>query len=227
MKINMKRKRITISALFALSVVLSWFNASPAVAIDPLCVRTPNFGIWRCPENSTDWYDSYTIIVDTLDAVARTVPSSFTIQGNSLSIGTLSPNTAYAIHLNNSTGLTMMLLSTGTANVGQQVGALANGLSATNDFAIYSVQGRPMTIGSAGASAIYINPSQLVGIGTTAPTVRLDVRAPGATGVAIRINGGGQTVYFCDAGASVGNLCRNNVCSCVGGTWQPIGLQVD
>ena len=55
-----------------------------ANAIDAACTQTTNLSIYRCPQNSTDWFDSYTGIVDNLDALARTAPSSFTVIGASL-----------------------------------------------------------------------------------------------------------------------------------------------
>lgn len=59
----------------------SIFMAAPAVALDAACTSTTNLSIPRCPENSEDWYDSYTGVVDGLDALSKTAPSSFTVAG--------------------------------------------------------------------------------------------------------------------------------------------------
>lgn len=73
-----------------------------------------------------------------------------------------------------------IVVATGTADNGQQVGALSNSL-VSNDFSIYSVQGRPLVIGTNGTRAIFINASQQVGVGTNSPGSVLDVSSGGNT----------------------------------------------
>lgn len=61
----------------------------------------------------------------------------------------------------------------------------------------------------------------------TAGAEKLQVTgAISATG-AVLVGGGANTVYYCDAGASVGNMCRGNGCSCVGGAWIATSLKID
>ena len=60
--------------------LLSMF-VGQAQAIDANCTTTTNLSIYRCPFRSSDWYASYTGIVDELDALARTAKSSFTVTG--------------------------------------------------------------------------------------------------------------------------------------------------
>lgn len=62
-------------------LVLIFGLASSAWAIDPACTTTPNLLMKRCPATSIDWYDSYTDIVDSLDDLAKTASSSFTVVG--------------------------------------------------------------------------------------------------------------------------------------------------
>lgn len=57
------------------------FIAPSAYALDAACTTTTNLGMARCPEDSTDWYESYTDQIDELDALAKTAKSSFTVQG--------------------------------------------------------------------------------------------------------------------------------------------------
>lgn len=57
---------------------------------------------------------------------------------------------------------------------------------------------------------------------STSPTIT----TPTTSG-ALSVNGGTNIVYYCDAGASVGNLCRGNGCSCSGGTWVATSLKID
>jgi hypothetical protein len=58
-----------------------------ACALDANCTTTTNLGMARCPEDSTDWYESYTDQIDELDALAKTAKSSFTVVGNAFSVG--------------------------------------------------------------------------------------------------------------------------------------------
>ena len=63
------------------------FNSKTVQAIDSGCTTTSNLSIYRCPEGSVDWYDGYTDLVDTLDALgdgltsAGALKSSPTITG--------------------------------------------------------------------------------------------------------------------------------------------------
>lgn len=64
------------------SFLVGLFGATtPAYALDAACTTTANLAINYCPENSTDWYQSYTDIVNNLDALAKTTRSSFTVTG--------------------------------------------------------------------------------------------------------------------------------------------------
>ena len=63
--------------------LLILFGSTPAMAIDPACTLTTNLSMNYCPSGSTDWYQSYTDIVNNLDALAKTAPSSFTVVGTS------------------------------------------------------------------------------------------------------------------------------------------------
>lgn len=76
--------------------------AQGAWAIDSACTQTPNLSIYRCPEDSTDWYDSYTQIVDRLDALARTAQSSFTVT-TALGVGAQGLATGQAVIQSTST----------------------------------------------------------------------------------------------------------------------------
>lgn len=79
--------------------------AAPALALDPACTTTTNLGMARCPDNSEDWYESYTDQIDELDTLAKTARlSSFTVTGSilvrssgsitgALGLGTTSPCT--------------------------------------------------------------------------------------------------------------------------------------
>lgn len=62
-----------IKFLFAVVVL---FSAQSARALDPLCVPTPNLAIPKCPDNSEDWFDSYTSIVDNLDVIGGLTQAS-------------------------------------------------------------------------------------------------------------------------------------------------------
>lgn len=74
---------------------LLWFPHG-AMALDPACTTTANLGMARCPENSEDWYESYTDQIDELDALAKTAKSSFTILGDARAVGLLTASTATA-----------------------------------------------------------------------------------------------------------------------------------
>lgn len=65
------------------ALVAAMLSLAPTVvhAIDAACTTTTNLSIYRCPANSRDWYVSYTGIVDGLDSLAKTAPSSFTVLG--------------------------------------------------------------------------------------------------------------------------------------------------
>lgn len=61
----------------------------------------------------------------------------------------------------------------------------------------------------------------------TAGAEKLQVTGAISASGAVLVGGGANTVYYCDAGTSVGNLCRGNGCSCVGGTWIATSLKID
>jgi hypothetical protein len=61
----------------------------------------------------------------------------------------------------------------------------------------------------------------------TAGAEKLQVTGAISASGAVLVGGGANTVYYCDAGASVGNMCRGNGCSCVGGTWVATSLKID
>lgn len=64
-----------MKSLFIAAAVMMG-GALPAHALDPLCVNTPNLAIPKCPENSTDWYDSYESIVDNLDTFGASIQAA-------------------------------------------------------------------------------------------------------------------------------------------------------
>lgn len=79
----------------ALSLLTVIGPATSAHAIDAACTQTTNLSIYRCPENSTDWYASYTGIVDNLDGLVSTGtfhtlevlgPATFNTQGGSTTV---------------------------------------------------------------------------------------------------------------------------------------------
>lgn len=74
--------------LLIAAIQLLGLMSTPATAIDAACTQTTNLSIYRCPDNSVDWYDSYTGIVDNLDAMHRTHTSTLTVVGNAFSVGT-------------------------------------------------------------------------------------------------------------------------------------------
>lgn len=100
-----------ISLLFSL---LFLFSTSKANALDAACTTTTNLGIARCPEDSTDWYESYTDTIDELDALARTAKSTFSVTGNAFSVGV----STFLVSAGNvrigSGGTPIAILSTGT-----------------------------------------------------------------------------------------------------------------
>lgn len=104
-------KKIAFLTMFVLA-------PSAAQAIDAACTQTTNLSIYRCPENSVDWYSSYTGIVDGLDRLAKTAISSFTVQGSVLSNASM---TASGFFGNGSqvTSLTASNISSG--NLGSSV----------------------------------------------------------------------------------------------------------
>jgi hypothetical protein len=51
-----------------------------AFALDPLCTTTSVMRLAYCPENSTDWYPSYTGMINAIES--RTALSSFTVTGD-------------------------------------------------------------------------------------------------------------------------------------------------
>jgi hypothetical protein len=82
---------MTKKILLAVAAVLG-LSAS-AHALDANCTTTPVLGIITCPEDSTDWYDSYTDIINTLEAVGSTVATStnsFQTQLNAVGVSTTS-----------------------------------------------------------------------------------------------------------------------------------------
>ena len=76
-----------IRFLFAAFIL---FSVQSARALDPLCVPTPNLSIPKCPENSEDWFESYTSIVDNLDTIgALTQASTVTVNAPILGDGSV------------------------------------------------------------------------------------------------------------------------------------------
>ena len=65
-------------SLIAAAVMLL---STPSWSLDAACTTTPNLGMARCPEDSEDWYESYTDQIDAIDALAKTTTSSFTVKG--------------------------------------------------------------------------------------------------------------------------------------------------
>jgi len=57
------------------------------------------------------------------------------------------------------------------------------------------------------------------------PVVNIDPAGDVVASGNVTAAGGGNTIYYCSAGASAGNLCRGTGCSCSGGTWTDTGLR--
>lgn len=70
-----------VHAGLALALGLLALGAAPARAIDAACTQSTNLLIYRCPEESVDWYDSYTDIIDTVDAAVCDKRAGCTITG--------------------------------------------------------------------------------------------------------------------------------------------------
>ncbi len=131
------------------SLALMFGLAAPALAIDAACTQTTNLSIYRCPENSIDWYDSYTGTIDALDRLAKTAISSFTVSGNAFSVGTSTLVVANGrVGYGTTTPAAKFHLSSGTLLVDGNVSAITiNGT--TNP--------QPLTLGLEGISNGAIN----------------------------------------------------------------------
>lgn len=90
-------KKIILGFLALIAPSISW-------ATDPACTLTPNLSIYLCPQNSTDWYSSYTGIVNNLDSLSKTTPSTFTINGQALINGPVVLQSNSSITLSGSNG---------------------------------------------------------------------------------------------------------------------------
>lgn len=61
----------------------------------------------------------------------------------------------------------------------------------------------------------------------TAGAEKLQVTGAISASGAVLVGGGANTVYYCNGGVSIGNLCRGNGCSCVAGAWVATSLKID
>ena len=85
---------------------------------------------------------------------------------------------------------------------------------------------------STGATQLLVQGGAIAGDATTNTLLR--VNAGGGTTQVFSVTGAGNVmvaagtniVYYCNAGASAGNMCRGNACSCVAGTWVDTGLRI-
>lgn len=115
--------------ILAIALAVLFGAHSELCALDANCTTTTNLGMARCPEESTDWYESYTDQIDELDALAKTAKSSFTVAGSSFSVGGSTfvvtagkigfgtgTMGAYKVHLQDTGGINdYMAFSSGTA----------------------------------------------------------------------------------------------------------------
>lgn len=111
------------------------------------------------------------------------------------------------------------------------------GIGTTSPLSKLDVSGG-LAIGTyAGANAAPANGAIIsgsVGIGTTNPTSPLTVAGAisGSNGLTISSGNSllgtssGTQLFYCNGGASVGNLCRGNGCSCTAGSWVGMGVFV-
>ncbi len=89
------------------------------------------------------------------------------------------------------------------------------GVAAANSYAVMSMTGN-----ARGGEIDFYNGVTLLGSLSmdTSGTVNM-------TGNVV-VGSGTAKMYYCNAGASVNNLCRGNGCSCVAGTWVDTGLRI-
>lgn len=110
-----------------------------AHALDANCTNTAALSIIKCPEDSTDWYDSYTDIVDTLDAVGSSVTAStnsFQTQLNAVGVSTT--NIAAAT-------TTLDANNLDTATFGVYSGTATTAIATKLDAATFGVYGGTVT----------------------------------------------------------------------------------
>jgi hypothetical protein len=84
-------------------------------------------------------------------------------------------------------------------------------------------------VGAGTVKSIVFNAPLTGGAVTNTGTVGLG--SVGFSNISTALHGhiatGSNVVYYCNAGVSVGNLCRGNGCSCVAGTWIATSLKID
>jgi len=85
-----------------------------------------------------------------------------------------------------------------------------------------------MRFTASGTNTPGANPHVLIGATTeTAGAEKLQVTGAILATSTIAAGSGTNTVYYCNGGVSVGNLCRGNGCSCVAGSWVATSLKLD
>lgn len=159
-----------------------------AMALDAACTTTPNLGMARCPEDSTDWYESYTDQIDELDGLSKTAKlSSFTVVGSLLVRSSASITGAAGLS-------TTYGMSAGSATLTAHLNASSATLTGTSaPFALTTSTGFHILAGQ-----IYMEPGSSLrwpnGVISTAPAA-----SGSGTGDAVlassQIWSGGNTLY--------------------------------
>ena len=124
----MKRSMLNL-AFVLISTMLGYVRISHA--IDAACTQTTNLSIYRCPENSVDWYDSYTGIVDNLEAFSSTMTTRVLSVLGPSTFGTQAGTTTFVGGVG---GPTFVSTTTFRADIG---GVASNGgLGVTGTFTV-------------------------------------------------------------------------------------------
>jgi hypothetical protein len=186
-----------MTKLLALLMLLS----TPSQALDAACTTTTNLSMARCPENSIDWYQSYTDQIDSLDSLAKTAPSSFTVLGDIL---TTSSVTASAFFGDGSalTGITGGAgtdfgPSTGTLRIDADALSVSTQTNADNIALKADIAGQVFTDSISG-------PDMTATVFSSAPIVYVSTLSIPNDGLAIFGNDGLQVAMFDGNGASRG-----------------------
>lgn len=124
----------------------------------------------------------------------------FTVSGNNqFSLGNSVASDGFTTYLGTPSGVT-------------QITASGNGLTLTSNFSSTLNATNNTAIQTNGTTRIYCNNAGNVGIGTTSPGARLDVRAQGAlsTDIALRVRNSADTVSLFQQGGDGSYIFRNN-----------------